>query len=71
MYLSGRARMMLEHKEAVIRADALDFSFAVPRQSAAWHVSVIIVIRSSGFNRRQASIALRAPGSNSGSIGWR
>src|SRR6476620_344648 len=32
--------------------------------------SVMTVIRSSGFNRRQTSIAFRAPGTNSGSIGW-
>src|SRR5438046_2843278 len=32
-------------------------------------VSVVIVIRSCDFNRRQTLIALRAPGINSGSIG--
>ena len=40
-------------------------------ESGDRYVSVMIVIRSRGFSRRQVSIALCAPGSNSGSIGWR
>ena len=58
--------MMFKDEQTVIGTGAfyLTWSAAAISRVAA---SVMIVIRSSGLNRRQVRIALRAPGTSSGS----
>ena len=59
--------MMLEHKEAVIGTDLLDLLLSAAAISRV-ALSVIMVIRSSGFSRRQPRSRCGRPGSAPGQL---
>ena len=67
--LERAGRVALQHENAALRADLIDL--ALERGGDFLLASsVMIVMRSSGCRRRQARMALRAPGRSSGSMAF-